>query len=355
MMVRARAEIEHEVVTLSPQQIGAALRGAREAKGMNVEDVAARLRLASRIVRTLEDGSFDHLPAAIYVRGYLRAYAKLVDVDSTPLLVAYDQQADLPPDLKPYASAPQRQVEASDFPVKAMTYLVVAGLIGLLGAWLWQTHKFNALSSLSVPKWGAENTGAIPLETLSQTVGTGGVAATTRGVASAPQHSALQYSYPVVEHPTTLTGGGVASTPAANTATPATSSDLAPVAAAPPELPTRAESVVVADGAKPELTATAPTQPLRAVVPSGTHVLYLELARDAWVEVIDAENKRLYYNLGRQGSRIAVQGLLPYRVKVGNAEAVAVTFEGKSLDISAFSINSVARFKVTADGFLAEQ
>lgn len=98
----------------------------------------------------------------------------------------------------------------------------------------------------------------------------------------------------------------------------------------------------------PEM-ATAPE-----VVPGGAKVLSFELAEDAWLEVTDAEDRRLYYNMGRQGSRISVQGVMPYRVKVGNAPAVSVSFEGRELDISAFSYESVARFSVTPDGFLAQ-
>jgi cytoskeleton protein RodZ len=99
--------------------------------------------------------------------------------------------------------------------------------------------------------------------------------------------------------------------------------------------------------------ATAATT-LPVTSPSGNHVLMFELAADAWVEVTDAEAKRLYYNLGKQGSRISVQGVLPYTVKVGNADAVQVSYEGRRLDIAAFSNNAVAIFKVTPDGFLAE-
>jgi cytoskeleton protein RodZ len=90
------------------------------------------------------------------------------------------------------------------------------------------------------------------------------------------------------------------------------------------------------------------------LVPGGEKVLSFELAEDAWLEVTDAEDKRLYYNMGRQGSRISVQGVMPYRVKVGNAPAVSVSVEGRRLDISAFSYESVARFTVTPDGFLAQ-
>jgi cytoskeleton protein RodZ len=353
----------------SLQQIGATLREAREAKGLNVEDVAARLRLSGRTVRILEEGAFERLPAATYARGYVRAYANFVGLAADSLLMAYDQRADQPPQINPYASAPHRQIRASDLPVRAVTYTVVAVLVGLLGIWLWQTQKVGSLASLSVPKWGAEDSASgrlterVALPTAEGNVDTIGSVGTSAANATAPQ-SALGYTYPVVGE----TSAPAPLAPDAAASTNGAGSVVNPAAAVTGAVPTDVAGQVTSqsstrlpqDGAtEPSLNtanaggATAATT-LPVTSPSGNHVLMFELAADAWVEVTDAEAKRLYYNLGKQGSRISVQGVLPYTVKVGNADAVQVSYEGRRLDIAAFSNNAVAIFKVTPDGFLAE-
>ncbi|MGQ0657780.1 MAG: RodZ domain-containing protein [Chromatiales bacterium] len=385
-MARMRSEVEAEASALTPPEIGVLLRKAREAKGMNAEDVAARLRLSNYVVRILEDGRFESLPAATYARGYLRAYAKLVSIDAAPLVAAYDQYAELPPDIDPYASAPQPQVQATDFPIRAVTYLVVAGLVGLLGTWLWQTHEVSSIASLTMPKWGAEQAANAGADVMNVPGTPSPGTPPPEVVASAPESPWPGDTYPVIEGeegalpalaPTEpgiagATADSRAVTPAPEAATGGAYGAISNLAEPAPGVP-RAEA-----GAQPPAAADTPTVPVDRNVPAaqppsqselstasstpllaaaspGDRVLTLELARDAWIEVMDADDKRLYYNLGRQGSRISVQGALPYRVKIGNAEAVAVSYEGRPLEISTFSTNSVARFKVTADGFLVGQ
>lgn len=389
MMARARAELEPDAGGLGPQDVGALLREARTSKGMSVEDVAARLRLSSRVVRALEDGAFETLPAATYVRGYLRAYAKLVNIDGALLVAAYDHYAALPPDIDPYASAAEPQVQATDFPVRAITYLVVAVLTGMIAIWLWQTHEGSSIVSLSMPKWGAEETEEATSDSISvQVVPDAGARLSRETEPVAPAFDPATgrsgddtdvsvYSAPVPTPDSVAAAAMNASRSEAGAVTAALPESPADTITPPPAPATAAQvgsgdaSVALpapgavqselarsdigqsdpSDSDAAELTP-APQGVLPSATPDGAQVLTLALSRDAWIEVMDARDRRLYYGLGRQGSRISVQGLLPYRVKIGNTGAVAVSYGGRPLDTTAFSSDSVARFKVTADGYL---
>lgn len=70
---------------------GPILRNARTLKGFTQADVASRLRLALHLVQALEVDDYTHFTAPVYIRGYLRAYATLLDLDSAPLLSAFEQ------------------------------------------------------------------------------------------------------------------------------------------------------------------------------------------------------------------------------------------------------------------------
>jgi cytoskeleton protein RodZ len=397
MNARATQEVVTSESSLgSLPQLGQRLREARDARGVTLEEVAARLRLGVATIRSMEEGSFERLPAATYARGYLRAYSNFLGLDAEPLLQAYDQYADKPPELNPFASSPPPQIQASDLPVRAVTYGIAMLLIALLGAWLWQTQQFSSVDALSMPKWGAESDPAAVQPITEQ------VQAVPAEVAPAPAAAEIQ-------NPTSpaVTAGGVAPGPAAvvadaplpdpvgsaagnpgdSTSVPATGAgaEAAPVAAASatdqpsatgiePATPTslaetNAAVAVNAPGmqvvpATGEIPYASPPSPASdSAVPSdataigvatGPQAISFDLAEDSWLEVYDAEDKRLYYNIGRQGTRVSVQGVLPYRVKVGNAPAVLVSYQGHSLDITAFSTGSVARFQVTPDGFLAQ-
>ena len=65
---------------------GAALRQAREAAGMSIEQVASQLRMTVRSVANLEADDWSSLGAPVFVRGQLRSYARLLAVDIEPYI-----------------------------------------------------------------------------------------------------------------------------------------------------------------------------------------------------------------------------------------------------------------------------
>lgn len=70
-------------VALSP---GTQLATARNALGWSVEQVAAQLKLATRQIVALEADDYAALPEPAVVRGFIRAYAKLLKLDAAPLV-----------------------------------------------------------------------------------------------------------------------------------------------------------------------------------------------------------------------------------------------------------------------------
>ncbi len=61
--------------------VGAMLRQARLAAGMEISDVANRLRIKDRQIRAIEDGAFERIPGHIYAMGFIRNYAELLGLD----------------------------------------------------------------------------------------------------------------------------------------------------------------------------------------------------------------------------------------------------------------------------------
>lgn len=69
--------------------LGAQLREARETQEYSVAEVAERLYLSSSQVNAIEDAHYNLLPAEVFVKGYLRAYAKLLDIDPEVIVSQY--------------------------------------------------------------------------------------------------------------------------------------------------------------------------------------------------------------------------------------------------------------------------
>ena len=73
---------------------GAELKQAREAAGKSVEDVAAYLRLTTQVVQSLEADQYQDRKHAIpftFVRGYLRSYAKFLQLDADKVVASFNQ------------------------------------------------------------------------------------------------------------------------------------------------------------------------------------------------------------------------------------------------------------------------
>ena len=72
-----------------PKKPGQYLAYEREKKGFTIEDIAGKLRLSPHVIRAIEEEVHDKLPEMVYVRGYIRAYCRLLHIDSVPVLDMY--------------------------------------------------------------------------------------------------------------------------------------------------------------------------------------------------------------------------------------------------------------------------
>ncbi len=75
-------------IEAQPFSVGAALREARTRLGLGVADVANHLKFAPRQIEALEMDDFARLPEITFVRGFVRSYARLLQLDPIPLLAA---------------------------------------------------------------------------------------------------------------------------------------------------------------------------------------------------------------------------------------------------------------------------
>ena len=69
---------------------GRTLRDARAARGPSLEDVANVTRIPRSSLECLENGDYDRLPAPVFIRGFMRAYARTVGLDGASVVRLYD-------------------------------------------------------------------------------------------------------------------------------------------------------------------------------------------------------------------------------------------------------------------------
>jgi cytoskeleton protein RodZ len=69
--------------------VGGDLRRARTARTLSLVDIAARTKINPKILRAIEDNRFDRVPGGLFTRGFLRAYAREVQLDPEDIVERY--------------------------------------------------------------------------------------------------------------------------------------------------------------------------------------------------------------------------------------------------------------------------
>ena len=72
------------------EDFGSYLKSERELRGVPLEEVSTNTKIHVRFLQALENNQFDDLPGEVFVKGYIRSFAKVIGSDEEELLSAYD-------------------------------------------------------------------------------------------------------------------------------------------------------------------------------------------------------------------------------------------------------------------------
>ena len=84
-------ELESAKAENKPITVGARLREERLSKGIKRSEIAIKLHITNHYVKSLEANKFDKLPGAIFVKGYLKNYSELLDLNPTEIIGLYEK------------------------------------------------------------------------------------------------------------------------------------------------------------------------------------------------------------------------------------------------------------------------
>jgi cytoskeleton protein RodZ len=77
--------------------LGERFRAAREARGLTLSDVAEHIRIRSVYLAAIEDESWASIGAPVYIRGFLRTYARFLGLDPEEVVADFNGEAPAPP------------------------------------------------------------------------------------------------------------------------------------------------------------------------------------------------------------------------------------------------------------------
>lgn len=133
---------------------GTRLRQLREDKGLSQSQVAESLHLTVHYVKALETDEYHKLPGRIFVKGYFKTYAQLMDADVDSILQNFEDLCELREDYKAdSANSQRRRSHVGSKLWIVMAALIIAGAI-FLSWWFWgrDTGMQTAMQS-SVPDY----------------------------------------------------------------------------------------------------------------------------------------------------------------------------------------------------------
>jgi cytoskeletal protein RodZ len=73
----------------APASLALWLRTGRLQRGMSLDDVARVTKIQPRILERIEAGKLDGLPAEVFVRGFIRSFARCIGLDEREALRRY--------------------------------------------------------------------------------------------------------------------------------------------------------------------------------------------------------------------------------------------------------------------------
>ncbi|MGE7992987.1 RodZ domain-containing protein [Pseudomonas sp. NPDC089554] len=330
-----------EVAAATRQNPGEVLRQARETRDWSQAEVARKLNLTVTSLNNLENGAFDKLPGHTFARGYIRAYAKLMDMDQAPLVEAFDQVTGTHAkgsDVHALGRI-EEPVRLSHNILRVVSLLLLVAVIG--GGFFWwqdqgslRTKDLAKIALEHVEVESADGTTQIhPLdEPEDQAVSAG----------QQPESAPLPLEPAAGEQTQETTADATANTAPATPAAP----EVPAVAAAQPHTPaTPAPATPAAPTTPPVAAAPAPAaQP--SVLPAGDGRVAIRFSADCWTQVTDGNGKVLFSAIKRKGDSLELTGKPPFAVRLGFARGAQVSYNGQAVDVAPFTSGETARLKL---------
>lgn len=362
------------------ESAGQQLKRAREKHNLSLTDIADAQHLRVSIIQAIEDGDYDQIDSELFLKGYVRAYARQVGADADALIQSLDLE------LKPLREEREKQEQEDPLVnierrrrkkrrlAKGFFIILVLGAIAL-AVWKLVVEPRMAGSLPSAPDQ-SENTGSPDAD--EPDTGSDSLASSESDL-EPEQNLTLSESPEPAESTELSDATEQLDEPEAVSTTDSVSS---------PELEVSAEAEISAEqeynpepesNSEPvnELTQTtdasgntgsndlATIEPITAEPSAQPDPVFEESAQpdavaapvrlemsfvsDCWVQVTDASGARLVASLQRDGDQVSVSGRAPLNVVIGAVDAVdTVSFAGEPVNLSDFRVfNNRTEFTLT--------
>lgn len=375
------------------QSAGSMLREAREAAKLSIEEVASELHLVSDVVLALESGDRSKLPSRVFTLGYLKNYAKLVNIPYEQVKTAFDDFTDDQPPVLNQPRAPQipEQARGGGWFLKAIGWMILIAFL-LLGYLWWKGEVSIPGVDLDFPLDDQSRTSSAQLPVTGESATTGVTLdpETNQQILLPPVETA-QTTPPAADATVSMQPPVVTSDPAiesARTTGITEASEQAEQSPAESFAEQEASGPVGPDDATAQAETNSPagainipletaiekpsgldqldriadisenTQTPDPVAPSGNageaaeessqQSIRISFSEPCWVRITDSKGVLVLDGEMRAGDEKEIEGDAPFRFVLGNAGAVELLVGDKRFDLEPYTSGNVARFTLEA-------
>ena len=295
------------------ETVGEILHNKRKEIGLSLDEITEKLNLDSYLIELLENNNYEKFKVETYLKGYLRAYAKLLGIDGDRIIKLYkesnpEKEPEILPDVKP-----KNQKNSGDRSVKLFSYIL--GLTIALSMLIW--YQKNIMIK---PDVNENYIGNIELNKNNEING-------------------VDTSYKIIIH------SDYWQWPIDNISEryrESGSNDQSKSLKNEKIQDELKEDVIQEQALETEESPVYETQ-------QSSDTIVLDLRGDSWVEVYDREGNRLFLDLARGGKNYIINGNSPFDILLGAANEVSVEFNGSLVNIEPYIRYGIARFTLPTE------
>ena len=315
---------------------GSRLKNAREGMEVSTREVADALNLPIRVIEALEADDFDELQPTVFTRGYLRSYARLLELPGDELLALYPAvQADSETGIPEVRETPG--LDASQLKL-AMAGAAVLIVVVVVLVWIFSGDDAADVDSDPDGGQAVERLSEPPEVPVT-------VTAEPTPAAESPQVDRPEAQVDRSEAQVDRSEAQVDRSEAQDDR-PEPEEDRQEADVVGQEAPVESPQVSAADQSLPDSVqaqAALPGEPgVRRITEFGDDLITFTFSDECWVEVKSLDGANLYSDLSRAGRTLKLTGKGPFRILLGYAPGVSLEFNGEPVVLSRYTRNNVA-------------
>ena len=301
----SQPELDDDIEVIGP---GTMLKEGREKLGLTQSEVAKRLNFRLSLVNDIENENYPSDVPSTFTRGYLKNYAKLVQVPVDEVLASFEMLGvarTQGAEMQSFSRQTEKQAENSR--LMLLSYLIILILIGLTVLWWYQNEKQTS-DDVVIPQ------NSIPVESSDKPV-------ETQSAESKTQNQLAQQALDeLVQSVNQQDANSIMDSPSVDAEEESTESRL-----------------TVADETKDKLNEAADLIRITVV---------FTFAGDCWVNISDSTGERIAWGIKKADYVMTISGVPPFSVTLGKPEQVAITYDNQTVDMSRFTAGHIAKFEL---------